>query len=358
MSEDRSNNLDAIRLLAASAVVLGHSFVLVGEAPYGAFGHSVSTLAVLVFFSLSGYLIARSWMNDPHPAHFAFRRARRILPALAGVVLFCAFVLGPALSPMPLREYLTHPQTIRYLGNAFFYVSYSLPYVFADNPFPHAVNGSLWTLPVEVSMYALTPLWVLLGRWWPALLICLAVLIGLTVYALVFRPSEIVIAAAGVWSGAQLAPYFVAGVMIARYDLERFLDVRIGLLALAALHIAPLDVGAREAVLCILLPYAVIAAGLRSWPVVRRFGRFGDASYGIYLWSFPVQQTIAHFLGTSGGGWANFAIAIPTLLGIAFVSWHLLEKRTLRWGIRSAVLQSGPPGLALGGAAARTEGLK
>ena len=34
-------------------------------------------------------------------------------------------------------------------------IEYSLPGVFSENPFSHAVNGSLWTMPYEVKMYML-----------------------------------------------------------------------------------------------------------------------------------------------------------------------------------------------------------
>ena len=335
----QGNNFDALRLGAASMVVLGHSFILVGQPPHAMLGHSVSTLAVQIFFAISGYLIAGSWLRDPHPGRFAERRLRRILPALAAVVLATVLVLGPVLTPLPLADYATHAQTWRYLGNAVLYVSYVLPLVFAENQYPHAVNGSLWTLPVETTMYALTPLLMLLGRWKLALLAALALAAGLALYVLFAAPAEIVIAGTGFWSAAKLAPYFVVGAMIARYRLERWLDPRLGLAALALLELMPLGVLTREGLLILMLPYATIAVALRSWPVLRRAGRFGDASYGIYLWSFPVQQTVVHVLGTTGGGWANVAVSLPVSVILGLVSWHLLEKHMLRRGARRTTAQ-------------------
>lgn len=337
------NNFDALRLGAASMVVLGHSFILVGLPPHAALGHSVSTLAVLIFFAISGYLVAGSWLRDPHPGRFALRRARRILPALAAVVLISVLVLGPVLTPLPFGDYALHAQTLRYLGNAILYVSYTLPLVFAENHYPHAVNGSLWTLPVEATMYALTPVLMLLGRWRPALLAALALAAGLAAYALAAAPREVVIGGTGFWSAAMLAPYFVAGAAVARFRLERWLDPRLGLAALAVLQIAPLGAVPREMLLILALPYAALAVALRSWPVLRRAGRFGDASYGIYLWSFPVQQTVVHVLGTAGGGWANVAVALPVSVILGLLSWHMLEKHALHRGGRPGVRRIGPP---------------
>jgi peptidoglycan/LPS O-acetylase OafA/YrhL len=330
VTDDRSNNFDFLRLIAASAVVLGHSFSIAGEVPHAFLGHAVSTLAVMVFFAISGYLITRSWMNDPNAWRFALRRARRIFPALAGVVLFCVFLLGPVLTTLPLDQYASNPHTLRYLGNMVLYISYSLPLVFPNNIIPHAVNGSLWTLPVEVAMYALTPIFVLFGRWRLALLSLLALAIYLDVYAIIARPTEIVLAGTGFWSAARLAPYFTVGAVIARFGLERSLNPILGIAALVALQIAPLGPGTREALLCLILPYATLAVGLRSWPVLRAFGRYGDASYGIYLWSFPVQQTAIFLLGPLGGGWGNFAVAMPVSLALGMLSWHGLEKHMLR----------------------------
>lgn len=334
MRPERTNNFDALRLVAAAMVVLGHSFILVGERPYVLLAHAVSTIGVMVFFAISGYLITRSWMNDPHALRFTWRRARRIFPALTLVVLVSVFVIGAALTPLPLRDYLTHAQTVRYFGNAILYISYSLPLVFAENIYPHAVNGSLWTLPVEVAMYALTPLFVLLGRWRLALLGVLGLAVWLGVHAIYGRPTPMVFAGTEFWTACMLAPYFVAGAAIARFGLERWLDARAGLVALVALQLVPLDPMLREGLLGVVLPYAVLAVGLRAWPGLCSAGRFGDASYGIYLWSFPVQQVTVHVLGASGGGWGNFAVAMPVSLALGLLSWHLLEKHALAWRVQ------------------------
>jgi len=338
---ERTNNFDFLRLLAAGMVVLGHSFILVGERPHVLLAHAVSTIGVMMFFAISGYLITKSWMNDSHALRFTLRRVRRIFPALILVVLVSVFVIGLALTPLGWREYLTHPHTTRYFGNGVLYISYSLPLVFANNIYPHAVNGSLWTLPVEVALYALTPLFVIFGRWRLALIAVLGIGIWLGVHAIYGRPTPYVIAGTEFWTACMLAPYFVAGAMIARLGLERWLDARIGLLAMVALHLAPLNPMLRQALLGAVLPYAVLAIGLRAWPVLRSAGRFGDASYGIYLWSFPIQQITVHVMGAAGGGWGNFAVTMPVSLALGLLSWHLLEKHALALRVQHPPFQ--PP---------------
>ncbi len=77
------------------------------------------------------------------------------------------------------------------------------------------------------------------------------------------------------------------------------------------------------------IPAVSIFIGASAWPVVRSIGRFGDFSYGVYLWGWPVQQVVLSALGTQLGVWALLAITLPALLTVAALSWHLIERRAL-----------------------------
>lgn len=57
--------------------------------------------------------------------------------------------------------------------------------------------------------------------------------------------------------------------------------------------------------------------------------RFGDYSYGVYLWGFPMQQVIAHLAPrlTPAG---NILLAWPLAMLLAVLSWHLVERPALR----------------------------
>ena len=76
----------------------------------------------------------------------------------------------------------------------------------------------------------------------------------------------------------------------------------------------------------ITIPYMAIAFGRGSLPLVRRAGRFGDLSYGLYLYGFPVQQAVL---------WAMPGITYPVLTAVsatavmALLSWHLVERPAL-----------------------------
>lgn len=334
------NNLDALRLLGALLVLVNHSLILVGGRPLGLLGQSMSTVGVMLFFSISGYLVARSWQNDPNAGRFLLRRARRIMPALAFVVLGSVLVIGPFFTPLPLAEYFSHPHTLRYLGNVVFYSSYALPLVFAMHPVPHAVNGSLWTLPVEVTLYAIAPFVVLTAarsKW--AMLAVTVAAIALPMYYYLYQPPLFTIAGTEFWTASMLAPFFVVGAAFAALRLERWLHWGFGLgLILAFEYLSgPLAVW-RQALLTVVLPYSALSLGLIATPFLSRVGRYGDFSYGLYLWGYPVQQVVVALGGAAMGGWGNLAWALPITAAFAGLSFHLVEKPAMRRGSASPSL--------------------
>ena len=83
----------------------------------------------------------------------------------------------------------------------------------------------------------------------------------------------------------------------------------------------------------ITLPYMVLCFGRMAMPVVRRAGRFGDLSYGMYLYAFPVQQIV---LGAMPGNAYPILTCMVATVPLAFLSWHLVEAPALRWTRRRA----------------------
>jgi len=79
----------------------------------------------------------------------------------------------------------------------------------------------------------------------------------------------------------------------------------------------------------IAVPLAVLAIGQRSYPVVRRSARFGDISYGLYLWGFPVQQLLVWAVPSISVG-THVALSLLIVAPIALLSWHLVERPVLR----------------------------
>jgi peptidoglycan/LPS O-acetylase OafA/YrhL len=327
----RNNNFSLVRLFGAVLVVYGHSYALTGNPPPGFAGTSVSTIGVKIFFSISGYLVSRSWLSDPNVVRFFSRRALRIFPALVCVVLTTVFIIGPSLTRLPLSEYFLNSETYRYIDNIFLYIIYFLPGLFQANTYPNAVNGSLWSLPAEFLMYIITPM-ILVGVTvarrgrvisLALLLVAIALLAGQTEQST--RPW--VVYATNVWAVVSLAPYFIVGLAVAAARLERLFNIYVSFALLFILAVFQTNAVIEETMLIFILPYVTLsfASGQNLAP---KLGDL-DVSYGVFLWGFLIQQVLAHFIpGLTP--WQMFAMAFPLSLIPAFYSWNIVEKPALR----------------------------
>lgn len=318
---DRRNNFDALRLIAALTVMVGHAWALTGvpRAPLLG-GHLIHHDAVYVFFAISGYLIASSWARSPHPLRFLRNRVLRIVPALAVVVLVTVFVIGPLVTTD--AGYFGRPATWSYLGNIGMVAQYRLPGVFESNP-TTSVNGALWTLGAEFACYLGVLAVGLLARRRAPLVF--AVLI-VPLIALSLMPGAL---PKGLPAVATAMVFFAGGAALTAPGLARFVRPIPAVALLVVWAVAGVLWGeAGKAIAWLAVPYAVVALGTRSTPVLRDAGRFGDFSYGLYLWGFPLQQLVVLMLGPLPI-WLDLLIVVPLTLAAAMLSWHLVERRAL-----------------------------
>lgn len=159
-------NTEAIKFLAACLVIVCHAYPLNGG-PDVMDGLYVLTrgqinwgsVAVSIFFTFSGYYLAKSVCKYQMGRDYFRERAKRIFPALWIVVLLSVFLVGPLFTTLSLGDYFKSGDTWRYFGNAVLIPVHDLPGVFTDHIHLPAVNGSLWTLSVEMLCY--TALWIL-----------------------------------------------------------------------------------------------------------------------------------------------------------------------------------------------------
>ena len=319
-------------------MLVGHAFPLHGRADVVALGGYVQVIGLVLFFSISGYLISQSWHRDPQLIRFLSRRSLRIFPGLAAVVVLSALVLGPLISSLPPAQYLHEPGVRAYFSNILLFPVYSLPGVFSDVPLPGIVNVSLWSLPAEFFCYLLVPLVGLIPRRVRAIVyLALGIASGAIAQVMVVDSIRVVVWGTDLSQAMSVWPYFLVGAAIAS---ARMLPLRldVALIALIGASIAtPLFIDAAFAIWWFVMPYAVITLGVSSTPGVRAAGRFGDFSYGLYLWAFPIQQLMLTLLPD-----APFAVSVALTLACsavaAFASWHLVEKQALRFKPRT------PPG--------------
>ena len=330
----RGNNLNLLRFCAASLVVLSHSYPLSGHLADEPLARATrifdfASIAVIVFFAISGYLVARSYDRSRSLAAYARSRALRILPAYVAATLYAAFVIGPWATTLPLADYLTDPRTWIYVRETLLFVGIDrLPGVFVDNPYPLAINGSLWTLWLEVSCYAALAIAGALGalaRPWRALALAAAL------FALgELSPAFVAWMPRGdAFLGPRLAGTFVAGALAYAWRDRIALSPVVAVALVAAL---PLVAASRYAPYGMFgaLTYATLTLAYHPWLDVAMFRRFGDASYGLYVYAFPTQQAIAAATGPVAP-LVLFGLAFPVVVVLAAASWTWIEKPALRW---------------------------
>ena len=126
---------------------------------------------------------------------------------------------------------------------------------------------------------------------------------------------------------------FIAGSLLAFLDIEKIKYKKIIVLLMIVTGIISLQLYIYALVQYIVLPLSVILIGTASTPVVNKLKHsIGDMSYGIYIYAFPVQQTLEHFFRLNTVPlmlWSAVATA-----PFAWLSWHFIEKKALSKKVR------------------------
>lgn len=341
----RYGGFDVLRILAALAVLLSHSFAISGhraDALRYSVGHyhvALGTLGVSIFFVISGLLVATSWDRLADGRTFVRHRVARIWPALTATIVLTVFVLGPLTTVLRPVEYLTQRATMLYLGRnivLFAGTINHLPGVFLDHPV-RSVNGSIWTLTYEVWAYVLVlglGLTGLLRRWWVPVLVLAGFVV--TFRTVVYEhlghlPVTRTVLGVSLTDGSVLLTFFFLGVVASR--LVHRVPPRRWLLPSAALLALAFLVG--EPVLYVVgLAGCVVGIGSFGGRVLETVHSWGDPSYGLYITAFPIQQLL--YSAGIRSAWSMFAVAGAITMGVGYLSWHRLERPLLRRARRSA----------------------
>jgi peptidoglycan/LPS O-acetylase OafA/YrhL len=336
-ADRRDNNFDIMRLCAAWMVLYSHAFILYYNSSdtfveYLKYS-SLSGIALNVFFVISGYLITESYLYRKDIKIFTISRILRLLPALIIVVILSIFILGAILTTKSLSEYFTDVNTYKYLRCILIFpLKYTLPGVFENNPYPGAVNGSLWTLEIEVRCYLLIALlgFCSLLRANIVFLItalCFTMNILLNIfpeypkYILIFKYSALV-------NDCRLFLAFFAGSSLFFLKDKMPYNARIFLIAIFADLVAWYYLPFGQHIHILLLAYIILYVALNVKPAIK-FLHGTDISYGVYIYAFPIQQTYMHYLGEDYGFLSFIIITTFTTFLFGYISWKLIEKPSL-----------------------------
>ncbi len=338
LNEPGYHGFDLVRLLAALGVVFSHSFATVGQLASEPIWRVVpgifnaATASVGCFFAISGFLVTRSFLARATSmrgiASFVLARLLRIFPAFI-VCLIASMLLGAIVTTLTSQTYWASPQTWDYLWqNLILRRVNELPGVFTSNPHGSGVNGSIWTIPLEVGMYVATLAFGLLAAWrWRTAIVAVAL-----VAWCYLAPQTFVFFVQQERNAAYAVLCYAIGTMWAVWNVGQTLTLR----AAAALTIVFVVAFTQNVDLDIarLFAFAVVAllalyVGRMQWSWMSHASRFGDLSYGVFLYSSPVQQTLVWAIPGIGLMSVLFASSALALVA-AFLSWHVIEKRALR----------------------------
>lgn len=328
------NNFNLLRMLAAEGVLISHCFPLASgkgtpEPLQHILGFSLGHVAVLIFFGISGYFISQSYDRSRSILQFSLARVLRIYPALVVALIYSIFVCGLTSTVLAPTSYLLSPETAQYFFRALTlkFIQEGLPGVFLENPFPVAVNGSLWTLFYEVSCYGLAVVFAIAvgdsRRRATTFLLSLAlVYIGLrfTAFGLDVSSRHGV-----VMHFLELAPAFCLGMALYHFRIPLSW---IGVVCLSMIAAAAYSTSIFREIFLVSLIYTVFVIGFSASRILRPYNRLGDYSYGTYIYAFPTQQMIAsHFAPLSPA--LMFLLSAPTVLLLSVLSWHSVEQQSI-----------------------------
>ena len=331
-----NNRFDFVRLIAAWLVLYSHSYVLSASkeieliSKYLKFD-TAGGLAVGVFFSISGYLVFKSLENSNSLKIFIIKRALRIYPALILSVLFSVFVVGIICTELSIQEYLTNRKTLSYLKTLTgFNIKYELPGVFENFP-EKSVNGSLWSIAIELRCYlvlgiiSLLPFSMKIKLW-----ISVTILSSLLLFRPIEAPSDLSIKFLGLsYDFNKFGLMFTLGCLIASYEKHKnFHYIKIIGLLSASIFIIISNLEISKFTLIAynyLIPFIFIWIGLYFTLLPKIPDKIGDISYGLYLFSFPIQQLLIYLELSSN--LVNF-ILLSTILSVflSAISWQFVEK--------------------------------
>ncbi len=340
----RNNNFDILHLLCAMLVIVSHSYALVGlrdSEPLLRLTHMMiaSDIGLCGFFTISGYFILNSLMTSKNLFSYLGKRCLRIFPALAVclvvVIVACSFFYTGD------GSYWGQKETYSYIWRnlALYPIQWDIPGLFENN-FMSTVNGSLWTLAPQFTLYILIIALFFVRKHRPivvalsfiALILCL---IKNVIFADKFAHTDICYI--GVNSFSRFAQFFAAGMLLqvrqyfhsnkARWIIIAVCSILALVLLVIHTYIHTLISISPLVMLCVSVIFIMV--GEMFWkPASNLFKRVGDLSYGTYIYAFPIQQMIIASIPCIAPRML-MALTIAVVLPVAFVSWKFIEAPAL-----------------------------
>lgn len=334
MEPARKNNFDFSRLLFALFVVITHSYALTGndqidflfQATSGKM--SLSYIGVRGFFVISGYLILQSLTRSANVIDYMWKRILRLFPGLIVMLIF-TICLVPCVYEETRIQLLDNSTYLTYLPNnlKLYTPQFTIDGVFESNPFRSSVNGSLWTIQYEFSLYLILIFLFTVRK----NLIFTRIIVAGAFTALLFG-NTLFYDNLKIYNENLLdfGYFFFSGCLFSAFSISEIINKKIFILASLVVLILSIPTAMFSITKLIAIPILVILTSASSTKYINEIGsKIGDLSYGIYIYAFPIQQTIVYFSKCNTLQLILASIIITSI--IASFSWHFIEKKALRY---------------------------
>ena len=330
----RDNNYNLLRVLAATIIAFYHCFFMalgpvMTDDTYPAL-YQLSQIVLNFFFVASGFLIAQSFERRRDLVSYIVARCLRLLPGVFVLSVLVCFVVGPMVTDVSIADYFGALQTWAYVPlTTLLQPDAVLPGVFASNPNPDEIVTAMWTLRYEVVCYVgLAFVGVVIGL---QRSFKFTILMGLFVccYGVISYLTDLrEIAAVNHLMHFGLSFFIGMVFFVYRSMIVLHWGIAVGASLLAFVAYQIFGNGA-EPVVIGAMAYVVFWLAYVPGGFIRKYNQMGDYSYGIYIYHYPVQQILMHWIG----GFSPvglFAFSFPLVVCLAILSWVLVERPALK----------------------------
>lgn len=329
-----NNNLDLIRIICASIVIYGHSFVMVNNSSgYDIIGKHLpfdysGSFAVKIFFFISGLVVTNSLLVNKNPIHFIKSRIFRIMPGLIFFCLASTILILPFFYDGSLKDYFLNSNLYNYiLHNSLLITEYRINGVFGyEDNHRSVINGSIWTIPYEMLAY-----FILLAAFSVNLLnkksLALVTFFFITLICM-FQPGGFLVFHEGPMERSMLSYCFACGVLFCIFKEKIKIKISYSIILIVIYFLFS------KTPISPFVFYATCFYVLLSISSMRFFLKLKpkyDISYGIYLWGWPVQQMVSK-TAPSLGVYSNTFLSLIIAMVIASLSWILIERKFINIG--------------------------
>ncbi len=344
--DQKDNSFNLFRFILASIVLYYHSYALLlnSEDPISNSINdmTIGTIAVAAFFIISGFFITQSFTYSKTFFSYFKKRILRIFPAFFLSLFLITFVLAPFISTIPLDyfslakgtpvDFLLKALSLHSLG-----YSWSIDSVFNSLPYKDSLNGSMWTLKFEFAAYLLMPLFLFLVNKNRTLNMIITVgIVSLAILNLITKYQFFNIPCCSAWVFSTneynnlilFLAYFLVGSNIFIFKDKIFVSYKIIFFMFFIFYVSNKFHGPTSVLMLLFLPYIVMSLG--ALVKVQLFTKYGDFSYGMYIFAFPIQQTIIYIYDANISVEKLIVLSFIVTFSFSIVSWFLLEKQALK----------------------------